>query len=168
MPSPAESVATRTRDSLSPSWSTAASRSSGVSSPVTALTLLRRFGRGVGSGANFADRIPKLAPRFGFTGFEKGKVRLVVGIDSRHEFDVRAVAAAPVGICQEAVPCVAKFVVSPRPLFFAGRDLWVGDMDESGLGAVVVTAEKRLPRSHAHIRGRDGNIGVPREIVGRV
>ena len=83
-----------------------------------------------------------LAEGLGLAGREKGEVRLVVGVHAGHQLDV-----GPVVVGQAAVPRVAEFVVAPRPLLLAGRDVVIGDMHEPGLRGVIVAAEKILVAS---------------------
>ena len=71
-------------------------------------------------GADFLDGIPILAPRPRFARLEKTEVRLVVGEHAGHDFDIRREFTAGTGIGEVAVPGVAKFMVAPSPLFFAG------------------------------------------------
>src|SRR5262249_8268471 len=65
-----------------------------------------------------------------------------------------------------AVPGVAKFLVAPGPLLLTGRNVMVGIMDNPGLGVIVVSAEKILFASHAHIGSGHGNVGVEGEVIG--
>ena len=83
--------------------------------------------------ADFPDGIPILAPRFGFARLEKTEVGLVVGINAGHDFDVGAEFAARIGIGQVAIPGITKLVIAPGPLFFAGRNMMVGEMDDARL-----------------------------------
>jgi hypothetical protein len=40
----------------------------------------------------------------------------------------------------------------------------VGDVDESGLGSVVVAAEEVVAGAQRHVRGRDRDVAVPAEV----
>ncbi len=92
--------------------------------------------------ADGSDGIPVLAPRLCFAGLEESEVGLVVGIDASHQFDVRGEFAIGIGVGQVPIPGVAEFVVAPSPLFFARRDVMVGDVDEAGLRLVIIAAEE--------------------------
>ena len=113
-----------------------------------------------------ANGIPMLAPNFGFAGLEVGEVRLVVGVDAGHQLDVGRVFAVGVGVGEVAVPRVAELLVAPRPLFLAGGNVVVRHVNETGLRGVIVAAEEILARTHAHVGGGDGNVRIPRKIVG--
>ncbi len=73
-----------------------------------------------------------------------------------------------VGFGEQAVPSIAEFLISPRPLLFSGRDVWVRHMNDACLGTVVISAEKRSACAHAHVRSRDRDVRIPREIIGGV
>src|ERR1700753_1123160 len=85
---------------------------------------------------------PAKPNRFGFAGLQETEVRLVVRINARHDFDVRRKFNARIGVGQVAVPRVAKFMVAPGPLFFAGRDVMVGKMDNARLRGIIIAAKK--------------------------
>ena len=72
---------------------------------------------------------------------QKGKVRLVVGINAGHQLDVGAVV-----IREAAVPGVAELVIAPGPLLLAGSNVVVGNVHDSRCGRVVVAAEEILAR----------------------
>ena len=44
----------------------------------------------------------------------------------------------------------------------------IGNVDDTGLGPMVVAAEEILFRSHRHVRARSGNVRVPREVIWRI
>ena len=54
---------------------------------------------------------------------EPCEIRLVVGVDTSHQFDIRAVL-----IGQIPVPGLAEITVSPGPLFLSGGNVVVGHM----------------------------------------
>ena len=85
------------------------------------------------------DRIPVLAPGLGLARLQERKVGLVVGIGAGHQLDVRAIA-----IREVAVPRVAEFMVTPRPLLLARGNMVIDDMHETGVAKVVVSTEKVL------------------------
>jgi hypothetical protein len=116
--------------------------------------------------ADSPDRIPPLDPCFGFAGLEVGKIRLVVGIDPRHQLDVGAADAMLIRVGEQAIPGVTELVVSPGPLLLARRDVRFGHVDDSRADAVVVTAKKCFARAHTHVGSRHWDIRIPREIVG--
>ncbi len=113
--------------------------------------------------ADFADRIPILAEKFRLAGIEERKIRLIVGKNAGHQLDVRSVV-----IGQIAIPRVAEFVIAPRPLFFAGRDVMIRKQDQAGALFVIVAAGKIFGRAHSHVAGRHGNVGVPTDVVRRI
>ena len=115
---------------------------------------------GVLHGAEILVRPPVLREGLCFVGEKIREVGLVVGIDARHEFDV---GAAVVG--KFAVPCVAERMVSPRPLFLAGGDVAVGNVDETTMRGVVVAAEKVIVGGAYHVRCRHGDVLVPCKTV---
>ena len=81
----------------------------------------RRIEIGVLRRADLLDRIPVLTPGLRLAGLQEGEIGLIVGIDSRHQLDVWAVAVGEI-----AVPGVAELVVAPGPLLLAGGDVMVG------------------------------------------
>ena len=83
-----------------------------------------RFAVCVVGSSDFLDWIPVLTPTFRFAWLEKGKIRLVIGINSGHQFDVGAV-----GIGEVPVPRITEIVIAPRPLFFARRNVVIGNMN---------------------------------------
>ena len=56
-------------------------------------------------------------------------------------------------------------MVAPRPLFLAGGDVPVGNVDEPALRRVVVAAEEVVLRRAYHVRSRHGDVLVPAEVV---
>jgi hypothetical protein len=92
--------------------------------------------------ADLLNRIPILAPRLGFARLEEAEVRLVVGVNAGHDFDVRAVFTLGVRFGQVAIPGIAEFLIAPGPLFLAGGNVVVGNMDDACLGLMVVAADE--------------------------
>ncbi len=90
---------------------------------------------------------------------------MVVGIDPGHDFDVGVAGALGVGVSEVAIPGIAELVIAPGPLLFAGGDMVIGDVDDAGLGLVVVAAEEVVLAADAHVGSGHGDIGVVGEVV---
>jgi hypothetical protein len=118
--------------------------------------------------ADFPDRIPELVPRFRLAGLEKTEIRLIVGVDAGHDFDVRSIFAFDIFFREVSIPGVAELVIAPRPLLLAGRNVVVGDVDNARLHLVIITAKEILLAAHAHVGSRHGNVGVKGKVVWRV
>ena len=58
-----------------------------------------------------------------FVRIKPGKIRLVIGKNTGHQFDIWAVIVG-----QALIPRLAEFTVSPAPLFFTWRDVVVGNV----------------------------------------
>ena len=114
------------------------------------------------------NRIPILTPRLCFAGLKKAEVGLVVGVNSGHDFDVWTELAFRVALGEIAIPRVAELVVAPSPLFLTGRDMVIGNMDDTRLRLVIVTAEEIFLTAHAHVGRGHRNVGVERKVVGLV
>ena len=110
--------------------------------------------------ADFLDRIPILAPRFGFAGLQKTEVRLVVSVNACHDFDIGGKFAALIGVGQIPIPRITEFMIAPCPLFFSGRNVVVRNMDDARLRFVIVAAKKIFLAAHAHVRRGHGNVGI--------
>ena len=123
---------------------------------------------GVPGRTNGAKGIPVLTPSFGFARLQEAKVRLIVRIDPGHDFDVRTEFALGVAVGQIAIPRVAEVVIAPRPLFLAGRDVVVGNVNDAGLRGVIVAAKEIFLAAHAHVGGGHGDVGVEGQVVGGV
>ena len=76
-------------------------------------------------GADLLDRIPILGPGFGFTRHQKGEVRLVVGVNPRHEFNIRAALPVSTGFGEIAIPRIAELVVAQVHCFLPGEIWWL-------------------------------------------
>jgi hypothetical protein len=113
--------------------------------------------------ATVTQWIPELAEGLRLAGTKVGEVRLIVGIDAGHQFDIGAV-----GVGQASVPRITELLISPGPLLLARSDVMVGHMDEAGVRGMVVAAEEITPCVHDHVTRGHGNIGVAAEIVRRV
>ena len=92
-------------------------------------------------------------------GHEPGEVRLVIAEHAGHQLDIRAVFVG-----QVSVPCPAKVAVAPCPLLFARRDMVIGDMQNAGVYAVIIAADKVVIAVRAHIAGGHGDIFVAGDI----
>ena len=110
--------------------------------------------------ADSLNRVPVLTPRFGFTRLQKTEIRLVIGIDPCHNFDIGGELTARISIGQIAIPGIPEFVITPGPLLFAWCDVMVGIMDDAGLRGVIVATEEIFPAAHAHVGGGDGDICI--------
>ena len=129
----------------------------------TGLAVLQADGEariGVLYGAEILVRPPVLGEGLCFVWEKIREIRLVVGIDASHEFNVRA---ALVG--EFAIPCVAEGMVAPRPLLLAGGNVAVGDVDEAAVRGVVIAAEEVVVRGAYHVRRRHGDVPVPFKVV---
>src|SRR5579883_1365623 len=113
--------------------------------------------------ADLPDRIPELAKEFCLSGSEEGEVRLIIGIDTGHQLDVRTVV-----IRETAIQRVTEFVIAPGPLLFSGGDVVVRDVYDACASRVIITAKKISARVSDHITGRDGNVRVPSQVVRRI
>ena len=99
-----------------------------------------------------------------FVRLEPGKVRLIFGIDTCHQFNVR-----PVFVRQVAVPCAAKVAVSPRPLFLARRNVVVRYMKHAGTSIILISTLKVKAGVDSHIGSRNLDILIVRDIYsGRI
>jgi len=114
---------------------------------------------------DFLDRVPKLTPHLRFAGVQKTEIRLVVGIGACHYFDVGAELPRLIWLSQIAIPGITEFMVAPRPLFLARRDMMVRVVDDTGLRGVIIAAKEISLTPHTHVRGRNRNVGVKREVV---
>ena len=75
-----------------------------------------------------------------------GKIRLVIGKNTGHQFDIRAVI-----VSQALIPRLAKFTVSPTPLFFTWRNMVVGNVQQTAIFIVTPRADKIVLRFFGHI-----------------
>ncbi len=91
-----------------------------------------------------------------------GKVRLVIGVDAGHQLDIGAIFVG-----QIAVPRLAKVAIAPAPLFFARRDVMVGNMQQPTALVVVISADKVVVRFLRHIRGGYRNVFITGDIDAR-
>src|SRR6266436_7780492 len=98
----------------------------------TAKTDGSRQGRVLGR-ADLLDGIPILTPGFGLPRLEKTEIGLIVRVNAGHELDVRAILAFLIFVRQVPIPRITELVIAPRPLFFPGRNVMVGIMNNAGL-----------------------------------
>ena len=116
------------------------------------LTALLRFDvhqqvlGGILYNAKLAIRKKILRKLFFFIRHQPCKVRLVFGINTCHEFDIRAVV-----IGEATVPCTAEVSVSPRPLFLSGRHMMTCHMKHSRLCVEFVPPFEVVLRIHTHV-----------------
>ena len=92
--------------------------------------------------ADAAERIPVHLEGAFLERLHPGIVRLVVRIGAGHQFDVRAVVVG-----EDVVLHAAARAVAPRPEFLAGHNVMIGDADDAGLPAVIVTGEEVVLRN---------------------
>src|SRR5690606_13872047 len=76
-----------------------------------------------------------------------------------HQFDVRTIFVGEIPI-----PCLAEIPVAPSPLLFAGRHVMIGDMEQSGLRIVFISADKIVVGTDSHVGSWNGNMLVTRNI----
>jgi len=129
------------------------------------LDVHQQVGRSILHHSQFPVRHKILGESLFFIRLQPGEIRLVVGVDSRHQLDIRTVR-----IRQVAIPGLPEIAVSPGPLLFTRRDMVVGDMQDTGTGIVFITADKIIVGTDRHVgrRHRDiliaGNIDTCRII----
>ena len=99
-----------------------------------------------------------------FVRLQPCKVRLVLGIDTSHQFDVRSVL-----VSQITVPCTAEITVSPCPLLFARRNMMICHMKHTCTSVVFVATLKVVTGVDSHIRSRNFDILIVRNVYsGRI
>ena len=81
-----------------------------------------------------------------FVSIKPGKIGLVIGKNTGHQFDIRAVI-----VSQTLIPRLAKFTVSPTPLFFTWRNMVVGNVQQTAIFIVTPRADKIVLRFFGHI-----------------
>ena len=112
--------------------------------------------------ANRMIRQKILVEHLFFAGLKPGKIRLIVGIDAGHQFDIRAVF-----VRQIAIPRLAEIAAAPCPLLFAGRNVMIRDMQDARLSAVIIAADKVVFGLNRHVGGRHGDVFIARNIHAR-
>ena len=123
------------------------------------LDIHQQVGRRILHHAQLAVRHEILCKSLFFIRLQPREVGLVVGIHTRHQFDVRTVLVG-----QVAVPRQSEIPVAPRPLLLTRRDMVIGHVQHARTGIVLVTADEIVFRLDRHIGGRHGNILVTRNI----
>ena len=118
-----------------------------------------RFFGGIFYNTDFAVRHKVLHKTTFFVGHYPRKIRLIIGKNACHQFNIWAVF-----IRQISVPRIAKFSISPSPLLFSGRNMMICHMKQTAFAVVFITAHKIILRFYRHIRSRHRNIFVPRNI----
>ena len=81
--------------------------------PLTTLEFYHRIAGGILHHAQRMIRQEILLETLLLVSIKPGKIRLVIGKNTGHQFDIRAVI-----VSQALIPRLAKFTVSPAPLFF--------------------------------------------------
>ena len=138
--------------------------------------------------AQFAIGHKVLGEHFLFVWHQPCEVGLVLGIDAGHQLDVGAEAAlfrlprggeiivrcmafpATLGgrqgrfIGKIAIPGMSEVAVAPCPLFLAWRKMVAGHMQHTGAGVVLVAALEVEARIDSHIRCRNTDILVVRDV----
>ena len=91
--------------------------------PLTTLEFYHRIAGGILHHAQRMIRQEILLETLLLVSIKPGKIRLVIGKNTGHQFDIRAVI-----VSQALIPRLAKFTVSPAPLFFTWRNMVVGNV----------------------------------------
>ena len=119
------------------------------------LEIQQQVGAGVLDHAQLTVRHEILREGLLLVGLQPSEVRLVVGIDAGHQFDVGSV-----GVGQVSVPGPSEITAAPGPLLLSGGEVMVGHMEQSGPRVVLVPADEIVFRDYGHVGGRDRNILV--------
>ena len=127
--------------------------------PVFQLHVQQHVFGGVLHVAHFGVGHEVLLPRLLLVGLQPGEVRLVVGVHSRHELDVRAVL-----VRQVAVPGASEVAVAPGPLLFARRHVVVGHVEQPAPHVLLVSSHEVELRLDGHVRGGYGDVLVFRDV----
>ena len=93
---------------------------------------------------------------------QPAEIRLVVGENTGHQFNVR-----PVCVRQVAVPGAAEIGVSPGPLLFSGSDMVIRHMQKPRARLLVVIADEIKRGGGRHIGGRHLNVAIPGNVHAR-
>ena len=105
-----------------------------------------------------------LFPRFFLIRLQPGKVRLIVGINSRHQLDIRSVF-----VRQVTVPSLPEITITPSPLLLTRRYMMVGHVQQSCSNMFFVSTHEIKFRTDSHIRCRNRYVLIFRNIhTGRV
>ena len=119
----------------------------------------QQVGRSILHHSQFPVRHKILGEGLLFIRLQPGEIRLVVSVDSRHQFDIRAVR-----IRQIAIPGLPEIAVSPSPLLFARRDMMVGYVQDTGTGIIFIAADKIISGTDRHVGRWHGNILIAGDI----
>ena len=102
------------------------------------------------------------------------KVGLVLGIDTRHQLDVRTEAFTIhlpsfhllwTGLIRQVtIPGTAEVTITPRPLFLARREVMRGNVQHTTLGVVLIATLKVVLRVDCHITRRHKDVLIVRDI----
>ena len=112
-------------------------------------------------GSDALDRVPVLREHLRLAGREPAEVGLVVGVDTGHQLDVRAVVVG-----QLRIPGVAERARRPTSTASCPGRCALGPVHETGAGGVVVAAEEVVLRVDDHVGGRHGDVAVEVDAVG--
>ena len=77
---------------------------------------------------------------------EPCEVRLILGVDTCHQLDVRAVLIGKI-----PVPCPSKVSVSPGPLLLSRGNVMVRDVKHACAGVIFISSDEIVFRIHCHI-----------------
>lgn len=103
--------------------------------PLTTLEFYHRIAGGILHHAQRMIRQEILLETLLLVCIKRGKIRLVIGKNTGHQFDIRAV------IVSQALIHAAKFTVSPTPLFLR-RNMVVGNVQQTAIFIVTPRANK--------------------------
>ena len=84
---------------------------------------------------------------------QPGKVRLVIGKNASHQFNIRTIFIGKV-----SVPGLPEVAASPSPLLFARGNMMVGNMEDACLFGIVIAPDKIIFAFIGHIGSGDGKI----------
>ena len=84
---------------------------------------------------------------------EPGEIRLVIGIHTAHQLDVRAVTVGEVPI-----PGLSEIATAPGPLLLSRRNVMVCDMQEASSDLIIIAADEIEIGFLRHVRGRHRDV----------
>ena len=95
---------------------------------------------------------------------QPGKVRLILGVDTCHQFDVWAVF-----ISQITIPGTTEITVSPCPLLLTRRNMVIGYVKHTCMRIVLISTFEIIPGIDSHVRSRYFDIFIVRDVYsGRI
>ena len=80
---------------------------------------------------------------------EPGEIRLVIGIHTAHQFDVRTVAVGEVSI-----PGPTEITAAPGPLLLSGRNVMIRDVQKARTDLIIIAADEIEIGFLRHVGGR--------------